>query len=351
MKALTYQGPQTVQYAEVPDPVLADDFGAIVRVTATGICGSDLHIYAGHGFSADTGFCVGHEAVGEVAAVGSRVTRFHVGDRVLVPASVGCSMCEPCRSGRVSICQTRPGGSSIACYGLSSQLQGSQAESLAVPFADVNLARLPAAISDAAGVVLADNAATAWYGCRRARIEPGDSVLVIGLGPVGLMAAQSAIAMGAGTVFGTDPVSDRRERATAMGVVALVSDDPRREVQALTGGAGPDVVVEAVGADSTISLALRSVRVAGRVSVIGVSQNKAFPFHMELAQVKEIEFAIGLCSVQYELPTLLRLTASGRIDPEAVVSHELGLSEGPDAYRLFANRADGVCKIILDPAC
>ncbi|CAM5409190.1 2-desacetyl-2-hydroxyethyl bacteriochlorophyllide A dehydrogenase OS=Streptomyces violarus OX=67380 GN=FHS41_000364 PE=3 SV=1 [Streptomyces violarus] len=162
-------------------------------------------------------------------------------------------------------------------------------------------------------------------------------------------AVPGAFAMGAARVLGADLVAERRAFAATLGVEPVEGEDARTAIRDMTGGRGPDAVVEAVGSDATIELALKAVRQAGRVSVIGVSQNKAFPFHMGLAQVKELEFAIGLCSVHYELPPLIALTRAGRINPEVVVSHRYALSEGPAAYELFADRSDGVRKILLDP--
>ncbi|MBJ7328337.1 MAG: alcohol dehydrogenase catalytic domain-containing protein [Solirubrobacteraceae bacterium] len=348
MKALTYEGPQAIRCTDMPDPERPGERGVVVRVTTAGICGSDLHIYDGHGFSEDLGFCVGQEAVGEIVDAGPGVERFAVGDRVLVTASVGCSRCRECARGRVAYCERA--GEVVGCYGLSAALQGSQAEFVAVPEADGNLVRLPDEISDEAAIVLTDNAPTGWYGARRARIAPGDTVAVIGLGPVGLMAAQAAFAMGAARVLGADLVAERRARAEAMGVEPVHPDDPKTHIRELTGGPGADAVVEAVGADATIKLALSAARHGGRVSVVGVNQNTKYELNMPLAQVKELEFHIGLCSVQYELPALLQLTAAGRLEPEAVVSHRLGLSEGEAAYALFAGRTDGVSKVVLDPA-
>ncbi|MCP2275702.1 zinc-binding dehydrogenase [Nocardia amikacinitolerans] len=347
MKALTYAGPQAISFGELEDPVLPGPDGAIVRVTAAGICGSDLHIYAGHGFTPGTGYGVGHEAVGEIVELGPQANGLSVGDRVLVAASAGCDRCGNCRAGVVAACERQPLPVD-ACYGLGGSLPGAQAQLLAVPHAGGNLVRLPDAIGDEAAIVLTDNAPTAWYGARRARIAPGDTVVVIGLGPVGLMAVQSAFAMGAARVLGVDLVADRRARAAELGAEPVESDDPKTAVREMLGG-GADVALEAVGADATIKLATSVVGHRGRVSVVGVSQNRAYPFHMPLAQVKELEFHIGLCSVQYELPALLKLTAAGRLRPEAVVSHRMPMSEGPDAYRMFAARDDKVCKVVLDP--
>jgi threonine dehydrogenase-like Zn-dependent dehydrogenase len=348
VKGLTYQGPDNVALVEVTDPVPPDERGAVVRVTTAGICGSDLHIYHGHGFSEDTGYCLGHEAVGTIVELGSRVTGLVLGQRVLVPGSVGCSSCPFCRIGQVSRCRTASQLGTVPCYGLSHALPGSQAEALAVPHAETNLVPIPDLLSDDDAVVLTDNAPTAWYGARRARIEPGDAVAVIGLGPVGLMAVQCAFVLGAARVLGVDLVPDRLERAAAFGAEPVAANEAKRAIRGATGG-GVDAAIEAVGADQTIALAISAVRAGGRVSIIGVTQNKSFPLHLQAAQVRELEFAIGLCSVQYELPTLLRLTAGGRLRPADVVSHRMPLSEGAEAYRLFAGRADGVSKIVLDP--
>lgn len=345
MRALTYHGPFDIRVESIPDPQPFDAEGAIVAVRACGICGSDLHIYEGHGFSADLGFCVGHEAVGEVVAVGAAVSRFGVGDSVLVSASVGCNACGPCRAGYVLGCERGRSG----CYGLGAVLPGSQAEFVSVPAADGNLVLIPDGVSDDAALVLTDNAPTAWYGARRARIEPGDVVAVIGLGPVGIMSVLASQIMGASRVLAIDLVDERRAAAAALGAEP-VDGDPRLAVREMTGGRGANVVLEAVGADATIDLAMKIAARGARVSVVGVNQSNAFPVHMALAQFNELEFSIGLCSVQRELPTLLALTQSGRLHPEVVVTHHLPLSEGPAAYERFHARADGVGKIVLDPS-
>ncbi|MEV6280285.1 alcohol dehydrogenase catalytic domain-containing protein [Nocardia sp. NPDC051832] len=347
MKALTYEGPRQISFSEVADPKLPGSDGAIVRVTAAGICGSDLHIYSGHGFVQGTGYGVGHEAVGEIVEIGPDAHGFEVGDRVLVSASAGCDQCRNCRQGLVAACARHPLPVDV-CYGLGGSLAGAQAQYLAVPHASGNLVRLPDSISDEAAIVLTDNAPTAWYGARRARIAPGDHVVVIGLGPVGLMAVQSAFAMGAARVLGVDLVAERRARAAELGAEPVESADPKAAIREMLDG-GAEVAIEAVGADATIKLAMSAVRPRGRVSVIGVSQNPAYPINMPLAQVKELEFHIGLCSIQYELPALLRLAAAGRLRPEVAVTHRMPMSDGAAAYTMFADRADGVSKIVLDP--
>jgi len=345
MRALTYHGPFDVRVTDVADPAPFDAEAAVVAVRACGICGSDLHIYEGHGFSPDLGFCVGHEAVGEVVEVGAAVTRFRVGDSVLVPGSVGCATCGPCRAGYVLGCERNRSG----CYGLGAMLPGSQAQAVAVPSADGNLVAIPDGVSDDAALVLTDNAPTAWYGARRARIEPGDVVAVVGLGPVGIMSVLSAQIMGAARVLAIDLVPERRAAAAALGAEP-VEGDPKVAVREMTGGRGAGVVLEAVGADATIDLAMKIAARGARVSVVGVNQSANFAMHMALAQFNELEFAIGLCSVQRELPALLALTQSGRLQPEVVVTHHLPLSDGAEAYELFHSRAGGVGKVVLDPS-
>ncbi len=345
MKALVYHAAHDVRCESVPDPDPEATHGAVVKISRAGICGSDLHIYGGHGFSPEPGYVVGHEAVGEVVEVGSAVARFRVGDRVLVPGSTGCATCARCRRGEVLLCENGQTG----CYGLGHALPGSQAEAVAVPAADTGLWRIPEGVSDDDAVVLTDNLPTAWYGAEGARIQPGDTVAVVGLGPVGLCAVQSAFAMGASRVLGVDLVAERRAYAETLGAIALHPEDPKQHALELTGGLGADGVIEAVGADATIQLSLDLVRRGGHVSVVGVNQTRNFAFDMALAQVKSIAFRIGLCSVQAQLPALVPLVEGGRIQPSAAISHHMPLADGAEGYRLFAAREAGVRKVILTP--
>lgn len=349
MQAITYQGPDTVGLENVDDAQLPNELGAVVRVTAAGICGSDMHIYHGHGFSEDIGFTLGHEAVGEVVEIGSSVKRFGVGDRVIVAASVGCVFCATCATGHVIACDNRRQPWKVLCYGMSHRLPGSQAEFVAVPHADRNLFAIGSSVSDDAALALTDNAPTAWYGTRRAGVGPGDTVVVIGAGPVGQLAVQSAFLQGAARVLIAEPAEHRRAEAELLGAEPIDAADPKAHIRELTSGEGADAVIEAVGLDETIALAISAARRAGRVSVVGVSQTDAFPFRMQAVQAKELQFCAGLCSAQRELPTLLALTAAGRFDPGVVVSHHLTLAEAPAGYAMLAERAAGVGKIALRP--
>ncbi len=345
MKALRYFGAHDIRYESMDDPVPQLDRDAIVQVQACSICGSDLHIYHGHGFSEDTGFCVGHEAVGEVVEIGRGVTRLKVGDKVMIPAAVGCGSCRPCRAGVVNLCEN----GMASCYGLSAQLQGSQAEAVRVPAADANAVAIPEGISAEQALMMTDALATAWFGARNADIVPGSSVAVVGLGPIGLMAVDSAFVMGSHVVYAIDPVPERRARAEEAGAVALHPDEAIETIRAATRGRKLDCAIEVVGRDATVDLALRLVRPRGTVSVIGVQQSRRFPFPLERAFGAGLTFRIGTCSVPEELPTLFPLVQSGRLKPERYISHRLPLSQGEQAYALFDQRDAGTLKMVLTP--
>lgn len=345
MKALRYYGARDVRYEAMDDPTPQSDRDAIIKVTACSICGSDLHIYHGHGFSEDIGFCVGHEAVGEVVEVGRGVHRLKVGDKVMIPAAVGCGACRSCLAGNVANCEFNAG----ACYGLSAKLQGSQAEAVRVPAADVNAVPVPEGVSMEQALMMTDALATAWFGARNADIRPGSSVAVIGLGPIGLMAVDSAFVMGAHVVYAIDPIAERRAMAEASGAIALHPDEALERIKQDTHGNKLDCVVEVVGSDATVDFALRLVKRRGTVSVIGVQQSRRFAFPLERAFAAGLTFRIGTCSVPEELPALFPLVQSGRLRPEKYVSHRMPLSQGGDAYRLFEAREAGALKMVLTP--
>nr|BFE60253.1 alcohol dehydrogenase family protein [Dactylosporangium thailandense] len=340
MRGLVYHGPRDVRHDVVPDPILSNPAGAIVRVSKASICGSDLHIF--HGENArGTGFTIGHEAIGQIVEAGAEVHRFKAGDRVLVSAGVRCGRCEGCASGPHCTVQ----GDDF-CYGLGPDLPGSQAELLEVPYADANLLRLPADVSEENALLLADCANTAWYGAKKAKIAPGSEVAVIGLGPIGLVAVMSAFIQGASRVFAVDPVADRRRRAEELGASGLPPEGAKALiVEATRGGVGH--VVDAVGTDESIGLALRVVRNRGAVSVIGLSPSRRMAFPMMRAQMLSLDFHIGLATGE-DTPGLLNLMRAGRFNPSVVFSHRLPLSAGVSAYDLLDRRADGVCKVLLD---
>ncbi|MES2034591.1 MAG: alcohol dehydrogenase family protein [Pseudomonadota bacterium] len=345
MKALRYYGARNIRCEAMDDPSIEDARDAIIKVDRCAICGSDLHIYHGEGFSEDIGFCVGHEAVGEVVEIGRGVHRLKVGDKVMISAAVGCGACASCLSGNVIHCETNQSG----CYGLSSKLQGCQAEAVRVPAADFNAARIPEGITADQALMMTDSLATAWFGARNAEISVGKTVAVVGLGPIGLMAVQSAFVMGASQVFAIDLVAERRQLAAELGAIALHPDDAVETIRELTKGRMVESIVEAVGHDVTINLSLRLAAKRGTVSVIGVNQTRKFQFPMARAFASGLTFRIGTCSVPEEWPALIPLIQSGRLTPEKYISHVMSLDEGERAYELFDKRAEGALKMVLAP--
>lgn len=346
MRALVFHGPEDIRCETVPDPTPPDARGAVVRIERTAICGSDLHIYHGH-LSPDGGYTVGHEAIGEVVEAGSGVSRFRPGDRVLVSGVIGCGDCGPCRLGRVTACE-RGGG---RVFGTNNELAGAQAEALAVPNADATLCAIPEGVGPEQAVLLTDILPTGYLGAEGAEIQPGQDVAVIGCGPVGLMAILSASLFGPARIFALDSVPERLAAAEKLGAIPCdVSRDAHAQILEATFGLGPHAVIEAVGADASIQSALGLVRAGGVVSVVGVNTNLAFPFPMGLALMKGITFRIGVCPVPRYWTHLVPLITEGRIHPEFVFSHRMGLSQGTEAYDLFASRREGVLKVMLDPS-
>jgi threonine dehydrogenase-like Zn-dependent dehydrogenase len=235
----------------------------------------------------------------------------------------------------------------MQCYGLSARLQGCQAEAIRVPAADFNAWKIPEGLSADQALMLTDNLPTAWYGCRNAGIAPGKTVVVVGLGPIGLMAVESAFVMGASQVFAVDLVAERRARAAELGAMALHPDTAPAAILDATAGRMADCAVECVGADATITIAMNLVGRVGTVSVIGVNQTREFKFPMALAFFKGLTFRIGTCSVPEHWPALIPLIRQGRLHPERFITHTMPLSEGTEAYRLFDARMDGALKMVM----
>ena len=232
---------------------------------------------------------------------------------------------------------------------LSARLQGSQAEAVRVPAADMNAVLVPDGVSMDQALMMTDALATAWYGARRADIRPGSSVAIIGLGPIGLMAVEAAFVMGAHVVYAIDPIAERRALAVEAGAVALHPQDALEMIREATQGRKVECVIEVVGSDATVDLALRLVARRGTVSVIGVQQSKRYAFPLERAFAAGLTFRAGTCSVPEELPALFPLVQSGRLKPVKYISHRLPLSEGAEAYRLFEAREAGALKMVLVP--
>lgn len=346
MRAIVFHGPHDVRVETVPDPTLRDRRAALVRVTRASICGSDLHLVHGT-VPSEPGVVIGHEAVGVVEEVGAEVRRVRKGDRVIVPGVVGCGDCEPCRRGYPVGCVTFL----QKVYGFSHELPGGQAELIAVPNADVNLWPTPSELSDEQVLFLTDILPTGYYAADNANIQPGQTVVIIGCGPVGLFALLSAQLFGPAAVIVVDRVGYRLEKARSYGAIPIdaSTEDVRQRVFEATDGQGAHAVIEAVGAQETVHLAFDLVRTGGTVSVVGVLIQQDFAFPMGTAFMKDLTFRVGLVNVPRFIPTLLPLIRSGRLDPTALITHRLPLTDGERAYQLFDKREDGCLKVALQP--
>ncbi|OBF99521.1 zinc-binding dehydrogenase [Mycolicibacter sinensis] len=341
MRSVVIDGPGSIRVDTRPDPVLPGADGAVVAVTATAICGSDLHFYEGDYPIADP-VPLGHEAIGTVVETGPEVASVRVGDRVMVSSVAGCGHCGGCATRDPIRCHSGP-----LIFG-SGALGGAQSELLAVPGADFQLARIPDGLSDEEALLLTDNLATGWAAALRADIPVGGTVAVIGLGAVGLCAARSALFLGAATVLGIDPVAQRRDRVVAMGITPA-EPSATTAVMELTGGRGVDAVIDAVGSDVTMSDALTAVRAGGTVSVVGVHDLQPFPFPALPALVRSITLRMTTAPVQQTWPQLIPLLQSGRLSVDGIFTTEMPLDAAADAYRAVAARSGDVVKVLLTP--
>jgi len=346
MRAVVINGTRDVSVDTVPDPVLPDAGGAIVQVTASALCGSDLHFYEGE--FAVSGLRPGHEVVGTVIETGADVERVRVGDRVLVSPVLGCGYCAGCRAGNPIDCVN--GGMRV--LGADNALPGGHAEAVAIPAADAWLMPVPEDISVDNAVLLTDALPTGWTAATRADITPGATVLVIGLGPVGLYALQAAQVLGAGRVLAADRVPARLAMAQSLGAEPIdgTKGDIVEQVMAATGGRGADAVIEAVGQDATLTAAINAVRTSRTVSVVGVDANFAFPIAVPLLIIRNVTLRFTTAPVVSTWSSLIPLIRYGRLKPVDVFTHRLPLSDAAAGYRAFADRADGCLKVLFDPS-
>ncbi len=377
MKALVYNGAHDVRIQEVPDPKIERPTDVLVRITSTNICGSDLHMYEGR-TSVECGKVLGHENLGEVIEVGNAVDRIKRGDRVCLPFNIGCGFCKNCERGLTGFCLTTNPGSAGAAYGYAEMgpYNGGQAEYLRVPYADFNCLQLPPDAEEKEDdyVMLADIWPTGWHATELAGVLPGESVVVYGAGPVGLMAAYSAILKGAKEVMVVDRHPDRLKLAEKIGAIPIDDSkgDPVEQVMKLTNGEGVDRGCECVGWQAhdpqgheqpniTMNNLVQSVRPTGGIGVIGVfvpqdpqgpdemSKQGQIAFDFGLFFQKGLRMGSGQANVKAYNRYLRDLIAVGKAKPSFVVSHRLSLHEAPDAYKHFDARENGWTKVILKP--
>ncbi|WP_020659605.1 glutathione-independent formaldehyde dehydrogenase [Amycolatopsis benzoatilytica] len=378
MKAVRYRGPRSIELAEVPEPAIREPADAIVKITTTNICGSDLHMYEGR-TDVEPGKILGHENMGVVVEVGGGVARRKVGDRVSVPFNIACGTCRNCLAGWTSFClRTNPvDGVDGAAYGYAGMgpYDGGQAEYLRVPYADFNLLELPPGLEyENDFTLLSDVFPTGWHGTELAGQRPGDRVVVFGAGPVGLLAAHSALIRGAAEVYVVDKEPDRLALAREAGATAidLAEADPVDQILAATGGEGADCGVEAVGYQAhdqtgqehpelVLDNLIECVRSTGGVGVVGVylpqdpgaatqnAQDGRIAFDFGRAFQKGLRIGTGQCPVKRYNRELRDLIICDRASPAFVVSHELPLDQAAEGYERFDRREDGWTKVLLRP--
>jgi threonine dehydrogenase-like Zn-dependent dehydrogenase len=390
VKALTWQGKRKIEYGDVPDPKIEQPTDAIIKVTSTGICGSDLHLYEVLGAYLDPGDILGHESMGVVEEVGSSITNLKPGDRVVVPFQIACGSCYMCDQDLQTQCETtqvREQGMGAALFGytkLYGQVPGGQAEYLRVPQAQYGPIKVPDGPSDDRFVYLSDVLPTAWQAVEYADVPDGGTLVVLGLGPIGDMATRIAMHRGL-RVIGVDLVAERLERARRNGVETLeYSDDTAEAIRTLTDGRGADSVIDAVGMEAhgspkakiaqqatgllpdaiqrkmmetvgveqlaAVYLAIDAVRRGGTISLSGVYGGGADPLPMMTLFDKQIQLRMGQANVHRWSDQILPLLDDQDVlGVESFATHHLDLREGPAAYEMFQKKQDGAVKVLLKP--
>ncbi|NSX17596.1 glutathione-dependent formaldehyde dehydrogenase [Cupriavidus taiwanensis] len=401
MKAVVFHGIGDIRLDDVPEPSIEQDTDAIVRLTASAICGTDLHFVRGTMEGLAPGTVLGHEGVGVVEALGDGVRNLNVGDRVVIPSTIACGYCSYCRAGYYAQCDNaNPHGkqAGTAFYGGPEQtgpFQGLQAEKARVPFAHVNLVKLPDNVSDEQAIMLSDIFPTGYFGADLASIHPGHTVAVFGCGPVGQFVIASAKLMGAGRIFAVDAVADRLDMARAQGaeVVNFDAEDPVQTIVELTGGIGVDRAIDAVGVDAmhahhgpaaqdpsipgseqeaarlaphahpseqgnwvpgdapaqALDWAIRALAKAGTLSIIGVYPPTDRSFPIGAAMNKNLTVRMGNCNHRAYIPRLVELVRTGAVDPSAILTRREPMTSAIEAYQAFDKRQPGWIKVELQP--
>jgi alcohol dehydrogenase len=343
MKALVYGGPGQKSWTEVPDPTINDPRDAIIEVDAVTICGTDLHILGGDVPTVQPGRILGHEAVGTVVEVGSGVSGLARGDRVLASCISACGTCRYCRQGSYGQCLA--GGGWI----LGHLVDGVQAQYARLPFADLSTYKLPAAITDENAVLLADILPTSYeVGVLNGQVRPGDTVAVVGVGPIGLAAILTARLYSPSHIIAIDKADSRLQAAKQFGadIVVKADSDVLEVVRSVTDGLGADVVIEAVGTPATFELCTTLVRPGGRVANIGV-HGKPATLHLEDLWIRNVTITTGLVDT-YSTPTLLKMLGAGQLDVSHMITHRFGFDDFLRAYEVFADPTHtGALKVLV----
>src|ERR1017187_7942833 len=377
MKAVVYKGPRDVVVTQVPDAKIEKATDVLVDITTTNICGSDLHMYEGR-TSMEAGRIFGHENLGTVIEIGTAVDRVKLGDRVCMPFNISCGFCDNCERGLTGFCLTANPGNAGAAYGFAGMgpYSGGQAELLRVPYADFNCLVLPSDAEEKENdyVMLSDIFPTGWHATRLANLQSGESIVIYGAGPVGLMAAMSARIQGASQIFVVDGQEDRLALAEQIGAtpINMKGGDVGDRIRELTGGRGADCGAECVGyqchnasgkevPNLVMNSLVDAVKATGTLGVVGVfipkdpgaedklAKNGEIAFDMGKFWFKGQKMGTGQCNVKAYNRRLRDLIHQGKANPSMIVSHELPLEEAPQAYKHFDNRDPGWTKILLHP--
>lgn len=351
MKALVFHDKNDIRVDEVPRP-RAGVGEAVIRITLTTICGTDLHILRGE-YPVKPGLIIGHEPVGVIEELGAGVTSFQIGDRVLVGAITPCGQCHACLSGHQAQCGHGSGCEAIGGWRFGNTINGAQAEYLLVPYAQANLAKIPDELSDEQVVLLADIASTGFGGAESGGVRIGDAVVVFAQGPIGLSATAGAKLMGASLIIGVDGDENRLQMARRMGADVTLNYkevDVVNEVKRLTGG-GVDVAIEALGTQETFEQSLRCLRPGGTLSSLGVYSGKLqIPYEAFAAGIGDHRIVTTLCPGGKErMRRLMEVVRHGRVDFTPLLTHCFSLDEIAQAYRVFGGQKDGVIKVAIKP--
>ncbi|RKG72737.1 zinc-dependent alcohol dehydrogenase [Corallococcus terminator] len=402
MKAVVFHGIGDIRLDDVPEPKLREPTDAVVRLTASAICGTDLHMIRGTMAGMKPGTVLGHEGVGVIEELGEDVRNFNVGDRVVICSTIACGNCSYCRAGYYAQCNdANPNGPAAGTAffggpGMTGPFDGLQAEKARIPFAHVTMVKVPAGVTDDQAILVSDIFPTGYFGAEMAEIKPGDTVAVFGCGPVGLFAIVSAKLLGAGRVFAIDCHEDRLELARIQGaeVINFEKEDPVETLKRFTGGIGVDRAIDAVGVDAVhahhgpaakkakaekpefkrevaqvapktkpdgdnwvpgdapsqaAQWAVESLAKAGTLSIIGVYPQTMNAFPIGAAMNKNLTLRMGNCNHRKYIPRLLELVRSGTVDPTAILSHVKSMASAIDAYRNFDLRKPGWVKVELEP--
>ncbi|MFL9912970.1 glutathione-dependent formaldehyde dehydrogenase [Paraburkholderia fungorum] len=403
MKAIVFRGIGDIRLEDVPEPTLEQPTDAIVRLTTSAICGTDLHFIRGTFEGVDEGTILGHEGVGIVEKIGEGVRNFQVGDRVVVPSTVACGYCSYCRAGYYAQCDNAnpngPGAGTVFYGGpkAAGGLNGMQAEKVRVPFASVNLVKLPDEVTDEQAIPISDIFPTGYFGADLANIKPGQTVAVFGCGPVGQFAIASAKLMGAGRIFAVDCLDSRLAMAREQGaeVIDFDKEDPVETIKSLTGGIGVDSAIDAVGVDAVyahagpaaahaeeqkqafeeegkkiapharphgdnwhpgdapsqaLQWAVQALAKAGTLSIIGVYPPTDSFFPIGMAMNKNLTIRMGNCNHRRYVPQLVEMVRTGKIDPSKILTQCESMTNAIDAFKAFDERQPGWIKVELKPS-